>query len=494
MKRPLRWFDYITINIYWFGLTTLSQTNGLIFPLLVQRFVGEEVQATFFGTLRLWSLMLALLVQSLMGMLSDRNTSRWGRRRPFIFIGALANIVFVGAVGFSAGLEGMAGFWALFAIALLQQVASNTAHGAEQGLIPDIVPEDKRGRFSGVKAIMEIPLPMILVSFVIGKIISSSDQLGGFESAIWGGLLVAMGVLLVVMLVTMLVPEKPLEEKPGKLDWTPFLRLLLMTAIFTGIILGMGEISKGAGRLIAGIDTTWVLLVVMGAIGLLAIAITVGLGVWISVRMGIGEAAVRNRSFTWWIVNRLAFFVGTTNLSGFAVYFLQGRLGFDQEKAAEPAARLMMVVGIFILLSTLPSGWLADRFGRKRLVAISGGIAALGTLVIVLSTSLPLIYVGGCMIGVATGAFFTANWALGTEIVPKEEAGRYLGISNLAGAGAGAVGAYIGGPIADFFTVHVPEVPGLGYVMLFAIYGVMFLLSVVALRGVRTNEPSTSAV
>ena len=99
-----------------------------------------------------------------------------------------------------------------------------------------------------------------------------------------------------------------------------------------------------------------------------------------------------------------------------------------------------------------------------------------------------IIDVIGCLIGGATGLFFTANWALGTSLVPKEEAGRYLGISNLAGAGAGAVGAYIGGPIADFFTTHVPGVPGLGYVLLFAIYGTLFFLSVVALTQVR--QPS----
>ena len=69
--------------------------------------------------------------------------------------------------------------------------------------------------------------------------------------------------------------------------------------------------------------------------------------------------------------------------------------------------------------------------------------------------SLPVIYLGGVIIGIATGLFFASNWALGTVLVPKEEAGRYLGISNLAGAGAGAVGAYIGGPIADYF--HRPR-------------------------------------
>jgi hypothetical protein len=36
MARPIRWYDYITLNIFFLGLTVLSQTNGLVFPLLVQ--------------------------------------------------------------------------------------------------------------------------------------------------------------------------------------------------------------------------------------------------------------------------------------------------------------------------------------------------------------------------------------------------------------------------------------------------------------------------
>jgi MFS family permease len=479
MKAPLRWHDHITINIYWLGLTTLSQTLGLVTPLLVQGFVGEEAKGTFYGTLRLWSLMIALLMQALWGMLSDRNTSRWGRRRPFILGGTLADLVFIVAIGFSAGLAGMTGFWFLFVTSILLQASSNAAHGAEQGLIPDLVPEDRRGRFSGIKAVFEIPLPVILVGFVIGPIIADGN--------LWGGLIAAMGVLALCMILTMFVPERPLAETPPRLDWAPFLRLLLMAGLFTGIILGVGAIVRWIGRsadVTASLSTT---LVLMGGLGLAAMIVAVGLGVWASVRAGLGSAVQRNPSFIWWVVNRLAFLVGTTNLSGFAVYFLQGRLGYLEEEAAGPASRLMMVVGIFILLSALPSGWLGDRFGHRRLVATSGFLAALGTLTILLTTSLTVIYVGGCLIGLAAGLFFTANWALGTSLVPKEEAGRYLGISNLAGAGAGAVGAYIGGPIADYFTVQVPEIPGLGYVTLFAIYGALFLFSVVALTRVRAT-------
>jgi MFS family permease len=133
----------------------------------------------------------------------------------------------------------------------------------------------------------------------------------------------------------------------------------------------------------------------------------------------------------------------------------------------------------------LITGWLTDRLGHKRIVALAGLVAALGVAIAVAVPNLTVIFIGAGFIGAATGMFYTANWALGTQLVPKAEAARYLGISNLAGAGAGAVGAYIGGPIADFFTVNVPSIPGLGYVLLFAIYGIMFLFSVVALARVK---------
>ena len=89
----------------------------------------------------------------------------------------------------------------------------------------------------------------------------------------------------------------------------------------------------------------------------------------------------------------------------------------------------------------------------------------------IMSHGMPMMMVGGALVGLATGAFFTSNWALGTSIVPREEAGRWLGISNLAGAGAGAVGAYIGGPIGD----------GAGYLLLMGLYGFLFLFSTLAL-------------
>lgn len=472
--RRLTWYDYITINIYWFGLTAVSQANGLIQPLLLQRFIGPEQQGTYYGNVRLYSLMIALLVQALAGMLSDRSMAKWGRRRPFILVGTLLNVVALIAIGASPT------FWFLFAGVVFSQFASNTAHGATQGLIPDLVPEDRRGRFSGVKAVMEL-LPLIMIALTIGPLIAKGQM--------WAGIGVQVAMLVVAMVVTMFVREQPLGEEPDSLDWRPFGRLVAMTVLFMLVILASGEVVQWFGGGLGGDSPLAAQLVVMGLVGMAGMAVAVILGVWGSVQISIGRAAAaKNPSFTWWVINRLAFLVGANNLSTFAVFFLQGRLGYVGEAAAGPASQLKLVVGVLILVFALPSGWLADRVGRKVLVAISGVLATIGTVVLLLSPNMTVIMVGGCIVGAGVGMFFTSNWALGTDIVPKNEAGKFLGISNLAGAGAGAVGAYIGGPIADYFTVNYPQTPGLGYMLIFAIYAALFLISSVVLIKVQDQR------
>jgi MFS family permease len=150
----------------------------------------------------------------------------------------------------------------------------------------------------------------------------------------------------------------------------------------------------------------------------------------------------------------------------------------------------MAVVGVFTGIAALGGGFLADRFSRRRLLVLAGVIAGAGTFLLFFSMNMSMVYFSGLLIGVATGLFVTTNWALGTSLVPPEEAGRYLGISNLAGAGAGVVGAGIGGPLADFFNMSSP---GLGYLVVFAIYGACFFLSSVTLLKVQEPREAASA-
>ena len=357
----------------------------------------------------------------------------------------------------------------LFVLYILSMISSNTAHAATQGLIPDLVPEGQRGIYSGIKALLELPVPLVFASFVVGRMVSAGN--------LWGALIALMAVMFICMLLTLFVREKRLEQTPGPFDWQPVVRMLLMTGVFTIVILGMGElVNLGLGALHHATQSTKTSISV-GVVGVLGMVLAVFLGVWATITVSMGSEIKSHKSFTWWVTNRLSFLVASTNLAGFMLYFLQERFAdLPGEKAAGPASTIIMYVGIFIILTALPSGWLSDRVGKKPLIIASGLLAAIGTAVVVIIPSLTAIYVGASCIGAAIGFFYSANWALGTEIVPQDKAGQYLGLSNIAGAGAGAIGAYIGGPIADNY----------GYVLLFSIYGVMFLLSILALQGVKT--------
>jgi len=466
MKR-LRWYDYITINIYWLGLNIATGAiTPIILPYLVALFVPNEVKNTYLSIVRVAGLAVAMLTQPLAGMLSDRSTLRWGRRRPYILVGTVLDVVFLAIIGWATN------YWMVLVGIVLLQLSSNVAHGALQGLIPDLVPEDQRGRVSGVKAIMEL-LPSILMAFTIGPLIGR----GLVELSV----ALVMASLLLAMLITVLaVHEEPLREKPATPIRPLAVRLLLLTVIFLTVTYGFERLVRLVGWLLEAQGTVQVIAVALT--GLAAMAGSIFLGVYYGARVGIGRDAQKYPAFTWWVVNRLLFLAAAGSIQGFAQYFLADVLHIPN--AAGVTATLMAVVGMFLLFSALPSGYLADRIGRKRLVGWAGIVAAAGTFLLLFSFNVPMILISGCIIGVATGVFMTTNWALGTDLVPPEEAGRYLGISNLAGAGAGIVGAGIGGPMADFFNAYRP---GLGYLVIFAIYGALFLLSTLTL----TKVPET---
>ena len=68
-------------------------------------------------------------------------------------------------------------------------------------------------------------------------------------------------------------------------------------------------------------------------------------------------------------------------------------------------------------------------------------------MIVVLAPNLTVIYIGGFVIGAGAGIFYTANWALGTELVPQAEAARYLGIANIATAGGSGIARLLGGAL-----------------------------------------------
>ncbi|TFH37566.1 MAG: MFS transporter [Anaerolineales bacterium] len=486
MKSALRWHDHVRINVYWLGLNiSAGIITPVLLPYLVALFVSGDQKNTSLATVRVLGLIVAMLVQPIAGMLSDRNSSRWGKRRPFIFWGTILDLVFLGIIAASPGYIGSAldgrllpmlgvstAYVVLIIGMVLLQASSNFAQGALQGLLPDLVPSDQRGRSSGVKAVLEVVVPALLVIGIgIGPLVDAGRI--GFVTAFIGA------SLLLTMLITVLfVHEKPLEHRPAESVREPMLRIVALTAIFVLITQGaLWLVHSGSAYLATRQISLGLQVALVGLLGMIAMTGSIFAGVYAGARVGIGRDAPKHRSFIWWVINRLLFLAAIGSIQGFALFYLSDVL--EIKNAATTTTLLMAVVALFLMTSALVGGYLADRIGRKRLVRTACWIAAAGAFMLLFANSIPLVMISGVILGIGTGAFMATNWALGTDLVPADQRGRYLGISNLAGAGAGIVGAGIGGPIADFFNRLQP---GLGYLVIFAIYAGLFLVAALTLR------------
>jgi MFS family permease len=483
MKR-LRWYDFIFINLFWLGLNVRNTAVGSVFmPYLVALYAPADWKNTALSVMSTAGLVIAMIVQPLAGLFSDRSTSRFGRRRPYILVGTVLDLVFLVAIGLSWS------YWSLLAAVLLIQFSANISHGPLQGLIPDLVPEDQRGRASSIKALFEL-VPIFVVGITIATMVGSGHL--GWAIATTGAF------FLITALVTMLtVKEEPLKEKPQDSFWPPMRRVFYMLG---GILAGLAVGLLG-GVLIGGIAglVTWLIAgkaiaitVAVGVGGVLAMVMAVVIGVWAGATTAIGTDDARNHSsFIWWIVNRLFFLAAITSLQRFAPYFFMYSFKIDVGLATIFYGKLITLVGIFTLVSAFVGGWLADRFSHKLLVGWSGILATLGGILLLGTILVPnqaLIYVAGIMLGLATGVFMTTNWAMGTNLAPAAQAGLFLGISNLAGAGAGIIGGSIGGPVADYLNLSTP---GLGYFVIFTGYAILFALSTVSLRFIHENKQSS---
>jgi MFS family permease len=489
MNPKLRWRDHLNLNILWLGINIeIGSITPLILPYLVALFVPGEQKNTYLAIVRVISLAVAMLVQPVAGLLSDRNTHRLGRRRPYILAGTLLNLVFLLVIGISPSfidspldetispLLGVPTAYVVLLIGIiLVQASANVALGALIGLIPDLVPDDQRGQASGIKSVLEL-VPAFLI-ILVGPWVD--------QGHVWRVIGLIMGAVFVTMLITVKsVHETPLEQPPTGDRRDRILRLMGLTAIFVISTQTAVWLVNTAGSLLIQQGTAlWLQIAIVGSAGLLGMTGSILIGVYFGAWVGIGAEAREQKSFIWWVVNRLLFLAAVGSIQGFAFFYLQ-----DYIKAEDPASMttiLLAFVGVFLIPSALAGGYFADRIGRKRLVRYSGLIAFVGNIVLLFAPSLPVVIVSGCIIGMGTGLFWATNWALGTDLVPKDEAGRFLGISNLAGAGAGIVGVGIGGPIADFFNGIST---GLGYLVIFSLYAFLFGLSVIVLRNVHSPD------
>lgn len=302
------------------------------------------------------------------------------------------------------------------------QFTSNIAHGPAQGLLPDQVPPEKMGAASGIKNLMDMA-GLVVSALLMGRLLDpvTADPLKP--------ILVVSAVLLVAALITILgVREKPSwegsagQEQP---DPIPVRNSLLQDV----------------------------------------------------------KSALGYRPYAWLIASRFLFLLGIYDIQVFAQYYIRDVIATDNP--VKLTGDLLASITLALIACALGGGWLGDRIGHRKVQYLASAIGTLGCLLLLMARTPQTLLIFGGVVGIGIGLFLTANWALVNRLAPLAEAGVFLGLTNLATAGSGAVGRLLG-PVIDLLNNADPGA--------FRGYTAMFIFGAVctgasALLLARVREP-----
>ncbi|WP_406689915.1 MFS transporter [Saccharopolyspora sp. ID03-671] len=144
--------------------------------------------------------LLALIANPFFGRLSDRTTSRFGMRRPWLVGGALAGTLGLAVVSTAQGVPVLLLGWCL------AQAGLNAVLAALTALLPDQVPTEQRGRVSGLLGMA------MAAATVIGTFLAQALQDSAFWMFMAPGLL---GLVPALLLAAMLRDRVlPASERP----------------------------------------------------------------------------------------------------------------------------------------------------------------------------------------------------------------------------------------------------------------------------------------
>lgn len=426
-------FDQMNINAFWIANNFHWQALlAIVLPSMVVKFLGDANKDINLAEVVIWGTVVAVVVNPLVGAISDYATFRMGRRRPFMIVGTIFNVIalvlFAFAPTWFSTTDLLVTFMLLF---ILLQLTNNVANAPWSAIIADNVPPDQRGITAGFNGLFTL-LGTALGALVAGLIVNKNDPLPVYRNEIVQiFLLIAVVQIIFVVYTIVTVKETPLRTE-AKFVLKPILqRFLFHPARYP--------------------DLSWVLLA------------------------------------------RLLLMMGIWGVFYFLEYYFDDVLGGPGVKTiifGSPFSGELFNGALFqpiLLLAALPTsliaGWVSDRHGRKGLVYLSGAVMTVVCLIFILFPNQGLILLGAVCFGIGYGAYSSVDWALTCDVLPPtDEAGKFLGLWTTMGIIPQIIGIAVGAVILQALR-GMPH--HFGYTVLFLVTILYFVLGTVIIKQVK---------
>ena len=418
------------LSLYWFG-NGVHWTIILIsaLPAQAQMIGGDAVKGQTLGIVLGFGAFVSMVVAPIFGALSDRIVTRFGRRRPWIVLGTIMNIVGLFGLIYFPRANDMSSLPLYIFAFMWVEFWNNVATAPYSALIPDVVPADQRGSASGWYGLMNI-----LGTFV-GALTPFLFSSGG-QTNITALYLVVAVISFFSMLGTVLsVREPQMTRQPPPFVLPEFVRNLFSP--------------------LKDHDFRWVF--------------------WTRFLMVMG---------TYTVQQFLQYYMGDVvkdfNLLGM----------FTAQNAIEATSVFLVLFLVGALPSSITAGILSDRFGRKLMVYISSAFQAIVPIVFVLfAPNFAITALLGLIFGIGYGAYQSVDWAMASEVLPSEDDyAKDMGVWHVAMTLPQVIATPIAGFLLDFFnragsSGGTPST--IGYNVIFGLATLYFILGTVLVRRIR---------
>ncbi len=389
----------LLLGFGFFGISLIWSVYNSYVPIFLRSY---QLPLWLVGLIMTFDNIAGVTIQPYVGFLSDRTQTRFGRRMPFLMIGAPIAAVFFALIPIVHA--SMRAFALLMGVIIIMNFAMAIFRTPTVALMPDITPSPLRSKANGIINLM--------------------GGLGTTMAFLGGALLYRMNTSLPFLVASVF--------------------MLIATAIVVAVIREPRAVVGGSAS---------------------------GPGVLATVREIV---ASQEKSALFILLAIFAWFVGFNALETFWTTYGKEYLGIAESSAA---AMLTYVSAAFLVFS-LPAGFIATRFGRRR--TIQAGLLLLGAFILggYFTTNMLYLMLMLVVAGIAWALININSFPMVSDIAPPDRIGSYTGLYYFSSMLAAITAPPLVGGLMDFF----------GHRTMFLFSTLFIALAIVCMSQVRRGE------
>ena len=412
--------------------------------------VGDAKKGGALGMVMLFGGLISAIEPPLVGYISDRTRTRWGRRKPFVVTGSVLLVV---TLSFLPHVRSLSSFILVY---VLVQFFSNISSSANLAFLPDLVPTEQLGKASGMMGALGAMGQ--LVGAMSGMLVTKM----GMQRVYW----MVSGLYLLTTAVTVCcVMDKEEKEKEEEKELRK-----------SGLRLQHGRRGgRGGPPLDEEEEETP--------------AASFSQGLCACYRT-YSDALIHNVDFRWVFITRLLYNMGIYSVQEFLQYYVHDLLPMKNWSSTSEVSLLFVPLLCGAVISAYYAGRLSDQLGgvRKKFIYISGCVQTVICLLLMIpNDSVLLAGVAAFIFGLASGCYAAVDFAMVLDVLPNSKMiARDLGVWHVSLVLPQLLSTPLSGGLLD--TVRKNVSVQAGFSSIFFLSGVWFLLStilVVKIRGVK---------